>query len=374
MYFSVIITTIFHPKILENIAASLDHFSRKQDVEVIVIGDLKSSVETSEYVSGFIKKGFHFEYWDVKAQKEWLKRFPDLDAMIPYNTDNRRNIGYLIAYERGRQCIIALDDDNYPTNDDFFGAHARVGKTLTLPTVSSKSGWFNICDMLEFEGGHRVYPRGYPYSKRWAQDESRDISESTGRIVVNAGLWLDDPDIDAVTRLNRPVTALELKNEVFVLDPSTNCPFNTQNTGFHRDIIPAYYYVVMGEDLGGLKIDRYGDIWSSYLARKVIDAMNDRVAFGTPLTRHKRHAHDLMKDLGQEYWGMVLTNRLVQILSSIQLSSSAYTDCTRELSLKLEREVATQDDLSDGIKRYFNKIFKNMRIWLDVCSDLENRK
>jgi hypothetical protein len=338
--------------------------------EVIIIGDIKTPAETGEYVKGFALDGFNFEYWDVKSQKQWLKRFPELDDIIPYNTDNRRNIGYLIAYERGRGCIIAMDDDNYPGETDFIGGHDKVGKTLRLPTVRSTSGWFNVCDMLKTEDGQRVYPRGFPYAYRWPENDEQEILESEGRIVVNAGLWLDDPDIDAVTRLNKPVKTVELINEVMVLDPSTNCPFNTQNTAIHGEILPAYYYVVMGYSLSGLKIDRYGDIWSSYLARKIIDRMGDRVAFGTPLTIHKRHDHDLMKDLGQEYWGMVLTNKLVKVLDAIELAENSYSDCYRELSHKLEEKIKEDDGLSLEVKNYFYKVTKNMRIWLDVCGEL----
>ena len=374
MEMSVIITTIFHPKILESLSANLERYSRIKDVEVIIIGDLKSHSETEAYTTRYAKNGFRFEYWNVPSQKQWLKRFPDLDAIIPYNTDNRRNIGYLIAYERGRECIIALDDDNYPTEEDFFGQHGIVGKIATLPTISSNSGWYNVCDMLELEGDHRVYPRGYPYAKRWVKDEKSTITDAIGRVVVNAGLWLDDPDIDAVTRLNRPIKATGLRRyDHLVLDPSTNCPFNTQNTAFHRDILPSYYYVVMGENLGGLKIDRYGDIWSSYLSRKVIDRMDDRVAFGKPLTIHRRHEHDLLKDLGQEYWGMVLTNRLIELLSNITLTKRTYSECYIELSEKLDMAIVDQSDVQDEVKRYFSKICANMRIWVDVCSVLAKK-
>ena len=374
MKFSIVITTIFLPRVLGELAVNFRRYSREKEVEVIVIGDNKTPSETSEYVKRFAKDGFNFEYWDIEKQKQWLKRFPELDDIIPYNTDNRRNVGYLVAYERGSDCLISMDDDNYPGDDDFMGGHARVGKTLRLPTVRSNSGWFNVCDMLEIEDGQRVYPRGYPYASRWVKDEAYEIDEAEGKIVVNAGLWLGDPDVDAVTRLNRPVNVLGLKRDILVLDPSTNCPFNTQNTAFHREILPAYYYVLMGESLGGLKIDRYGDIWSSYLSRKVIDRMGGRVSFGTPLTIHRRHDHDLLKDLGQEYWGMMLTNSLVVILEQIHLTNNSYFENYKELSLKLEEKVSEQNGLSKEIKRYFYKICGNMRIWVDVCSALDGSR
>ena len=373
MRYSVVITTRFLPKVIEDFARNIDIYGRKNDVEIIIIGDVKSPSESAEYVSGFSRNGFNFEYWDIQRQEEWLRQFPDLHAMIPYNSDNRRNIGYLLAYERGRECIVALDDDNYPTKDDYFAGHEKVGKRQKAVTVRSNTGWFNVCDLLEIEGGVTVYPRGFPYKFRGLEHTKYDQFESEGNIVVNAGLWLGDPDIDAVTRLNYPVNAIGLKTESLMLDPSTNCPFNTQNTAFHRDILPSYYYVVMGYPLGSLKIDRYGDIWSSYLSRKVIDRMDGRIAFGIPLTRHLRHAHDLLKDLGQEYWGMVITNRLIDILSTINLVKDSYGDCYHELSLALEERVRETEDFTEEVKSFFFMICKNMRIWVDICSDLEGR-
>jgi hypothetical protein len=372
MRYSIVITTIHLPRVLEALSDNLQRYSRKDEAEVLVIGDTKTPVETREYVAQFRRQGFHFEYWCVSAQRAWLRPFPDLAEIIPYNSDNRRNVGYLVAYERGRECIIALDDDNFPVVADYLGGHAKVGSLCKLSTVRSSSGWYNVCRLLETEEDYLVYPRGYPYCYRWLEDEEYEFFEDEGRVVVNAGLWLGDPDVDAVTRLSRPVSSVALKEEALMLAPSTNCPFNTQNTAFHRDILPCNYYVVMGEMIGGMKIDRYGDIWSSYFARKAVDRMEDRIAFGVPLTDHKRHSHDLLKDLGQEYWGMVLTNRLVGILSQIQLGADDYFGCCIELSRKLENLIKGQNDLSEDVRGYFGRVCSNMRIWVDVCKELGN--
>jgi len=369
--YCIVITTISLPTVLESFAQNLQQYARKDEVEVLVIGDQKTPEEAKEYVSKFVNQGFRFEYWDVHTQKRWLGRYPELDQMIAYNSDNRRNMGYLIAYERGCECVIAVDDDNHPTDADYVGGHAKVGTSQRWKTARSNSGWYNICELLEIDEDYTIYPRGYPYAYRWLEGEHYELFESEGRIVVNAGLWLGDPDVDAVTRLHRPISSIGLKEETIILDPSTNCPINSQNTAFHRDVLPCYYYVVMGQAIDGLKIDRYGDIWSGYLARKVIDKMDDRVAFGVPLSRHERHPHNLLKDLGQEYWGMVLTNRLIDLLMQIELRATNYGDCYAELSHKLEAKVREQKDFSKEVKSYFSKICRNMRIWVDVCKELK---
>ena len=117
--------------------------------------------------------------------------------MIPWNSDNRRNVGFLIALERGAVTVIATDDDNFAIPPwDFFGHHAIVGQTAEMQTIGSTNGWFNPCSLLRFEPPIRVYSRGYPFSKR--QQDEPTLSRGSGRVVVNMGLWLGDPDVEFV--------------------------------------------------------------------------------------------------------------------------------------------------------------------------------
>ena len=109
------------------------------------------------------------------------------------------------------------------------------------------------------------YPRGFPYSKRWSSDEI-STNSSKVKVVLNAGLWLGDPDIDAITRLCKPINAIKYKKtygDTFALENGTWCPINTQNTSYSRDIIPASFVPP--------NVGRYDDIWSGYLLRKITD-------------------------------------------------------------------------------------------------------
>jgi hypothetical protein len=97
------------------------------------------------------------------------------------------------------------------------------------------------------------------------------------RAVVNAGLWLDDPDVDAITRLCNDIVATEYdaacaalcaayrlpaltvlsrytRDSSYVMANGTWCPFNSQNTALHRDLIPAYVLSPL--------IGRMDDIWA----------------------------------------------------------------------------------------------------------------
>ena len=362
---AIVLTTIAVPNLLEGHADNYQQHGH-EDVEFIVIGDLKTPKETEKVIRNIRGRGFEAEYFDIPKQEKWLQnQDPELKRMIPYNSDNRRNIGFLIAVERGAEVIVSIDDDNYVTGGDYLGGHKIVGTTQTLKTAESSNRWFNPCSMMETETKRAIYPRGFPYSKRW-KDEIRFI-HSSGRVVMNGGLWLRYPDLDAVTNLNEKVKTVAINSEQIMLATGTFSPINTQNTAFHRDILPCYYYIVMGAQINGYRLDRYGDIWSGFFAKKIIDHLGDRVTFGHPLTDHRRNIHDLFKDLQQELWGMVLTDKLVPIMESINLSKKTYSSAYLELAGKIEDDINRSSEFSEDEKAYVSQIASNMRVWVRVC-------
>lgn len=366
----IVLTTINMPSLLNEYADNFKRYGHHGEAGFIVVGDLKTPPEVAGLMSDLTRRGFEALYLDVAAQKKWLKGFPKLEKIIPYNSDNRRNIGYLVAAQRGADRIICIDDDNFVGEDDFLAGHNITGLTQKLPQVSSSNGWFNICSMMDTAPPSVIYPRGYPYSQR-NQDGIHSVETVAGRVAINAGLWFEDPDVDAVSRLNGRVRTISINRPRLTLAPGTWSPINTQNTCFHRDVLPCFYYVEMGASIKGMAIDRYGDIWAGYLARKVIDAVGDKVAFGPPAAIHKRNQHNLLKDLQQELWGMIFTEKLVEILRSITLTGKGYSSLYVELATALEK------DVRDNNKHYepemcslFLKIADNMKIWVDACESI----
>jgi hypothetical protein len=59
--------------------------------------------------------------------------------------------GYLRALEDGCELLLSMDDDKFPTRDDFVGFHRRTGQEWRRP-VHKKERWFhNICEYLAFD-------------------------------------------------------------------------------------------------------------------------------------------------------------------------------------------------------------------------------
>jgi hypothetical protein len=371
----LVFTTIYYPKVLWEIYNNLAEFSHLEEVVVWVVGDKKTPAETKTLCEQVCSEGLEVKYLDIEAQEAWGKRFPEFYSRIPYNNETRRNIGYLQALEQGCERLISIDDDNWPTKDDFLGGHLLTGSPWTESLISEASGFHNVCEYLEFTVQRPIYPRGFPFRLRESINQAK-LSEARSDITigVTAGLWLREPDIDAVTWLNGKVLGIDYKGpKNFALEHNTWSPINTQNTSVIRDLIPAYLCIPMGWDVPGGKIQRYGDIWGGYFLQAVMNGLNYYVAFGRPLVDHKRNPHDYVDDLRQEFWGMILTDWLLDLLRC-EFKPTDLDVCDRvdELASFL---------LSSGInqlpnwcvpemKAFLEYTAGNLSAWADVCRQL----
>jgi hypothetical protein len=378
--FDIVVTTIFEPKWLTGYLENIGAYGHADAVTIRIICDRKTPAAVYEAASLAVEKGFSVDCPDLDEQVSYLRRLGVPDDFVPWNTDNRRNIGYLRAWESGADVLISIDDDNYCRQEsDFIAAHSVVGGPCSASgdvKLASGEDWFNICSLLH--GGYQdeIYARGYPYSAR-RSGRSAELSELSGPvadalIAANAGLWLDDPDVDAISRLaTRPLVDTADDTNV-ILDPGTWSPVNTQNTALRRPAIPCYYYVRMGFPLRGMKIDRFGDIWSGYFLQACARSAGEAVRVGAPIADHHRQTHNLFLDLHQELAGIVLTEDLLPWLRELRLRSGSYIDVYAELA----DAIAEQADRfkgfiwDDGGREFLRETAGHMRTWLRAIETL----
>lgn len=370
---TIVTTTIHIPFVLEGYIENFQKYGHN-NVDFVIIGDLKTPNKINEYLRKILKSGYKIDYWDVNRQKKWLKQFPELDNLIPCNCVQRRNLGYLIAYENGADVIVTIDDDNFAIlGNDFLKGHSLVGETSYFLAVKSSTNWFNPCDLLELKSSRRIYHRGFPYSKRW-KNEKYSYRERKGRVVVNAGLWLGNPDVDAIIHLGEPVEVIgwnkNFTKKYVALANNTHSPFNTQNMAFFKELLPLVYLPIMGDSIDGMRIDRYDDIWSSYFAQKIINHLGDLITFGQPLVRQDRNPHDYLRDLTGELPGMLITNKLIQTLERIELSEKSYFSCYGELIERLKAEIYKCTMYTYSEKEYFIKLTDGMSVWHGVVEQI----
>ncbi len=370
---ALVLTTIFDPVILDDYHANFNRYGRLEDVEVFVIPDRKTPASAYETCERLSLSGLKITMPSVQEQDCYLKRLGLGAAFVPYDSDNRRNLGFLMALERRSDFLISIDDDNYCLPDeDCFAEHARVvGEAATETVSSASSGFFNVCNLLQFDKAITVYPRGYPYFARHkvCTTENR---QAKADVMINAGLWLNDPDVDAITWLGLNPCAESFKNLSVVLDRDAWSPVNSQNTALRGNLIPAYYFVRMGYPLAGANVDRYGDIFSGYFALACAKHLGGTARFGTPIADHRRNRHDYLRDAAAEWNAILLLEDVLRWLKDFRLEGSNCPDAYVSLSHGLQAAVEKfhGSAWTDSARGFFHQMAFCMRTWAEACKRL----
>lgn len=363
----VVVTTIGNGEFLNYYANSILKEGLLDEVLLIVIPDLKTPSQLFEKCEETRRKGVKVLCPTVEEQDAYLDKLGKIRQIIPYNSDNRRNVGFLMALETGCEILISVDDDNYPRPlEPFFKEHSCVNKKVELEAVNSNNGWFNICSLLDVEP-QTTYPRGFPYRYRHKNPEIVSTKEE-GIVHINAGLWLGHPDIDAVSCLYSPVESKAFKGKSVLLGYNTWSPINTQNTAISRDAIPAFYFLRMGYPVMGIPIDRDGDIFSGYFVQACARHLGYRIRFGTPVTEHKRNSHNYLKDLSHELACIWILEDITEWLREVKLQGDTYIETYLCLASMLEDAVEkfTGFIWNDVTRGYFHYMVYCMRTWIDA--------
>ena len=355
---TIFVTTTIHiPTFLTAYALDAERYGH-QDVSFIVIGDKKSPTETADFCETIP----NCIYMDVNDQEIYMAEFPELWAHIPYNSFERRNIGILRAYEEGADVMITIDDDNLLAAEDVVAWHG-VRTTFRLPIYGSSSGWFNVCSMLREQNGVEFYHRGYSPRNKWDKSAYIDSQNHNARVVANAGLWYNNPDTDAVTRLERKLNVVgfggdmdKIQDGTFGLAPGTWSPFNCQNTALAREVVPAYF---MSPYIG-----RHSDIFASYVIARLAEHFGDIISFGMPLANHARdtYPHSLLHDFDIERWGIQNTDFFCDALRGMTLTAKTYHEGFGQIIEQL-KEITWPGGI--GVTEGYEMV-QGMQIWHDV--------
>ncbi|HVG24851.1 MAG TPA: hypothetical protein VND45_11900, partial [Thermoanaerobaculia bacterium] len=109
---AIVVTTIFEPRFLDGYVENLRRFGH-EETELIVIIDRKTPATVAERCAHHRRAGMTVLCPTLEEQEAFLARFPTMRGRVPYDSDNRRNIGFLMALDRGAEVLISIDDDNY---------------------------------------------------------------------------------------------------------------------------------------------------------------------------------------------------------------------------------------------------------------------
>ncbi|MCH9758214.1 MAG: hypothetical protein K0U19_03805 [Proteobacteria bacterium] len=353
----LITTTINVPHVLLDYAR--DAQAHGQNIKIIVTGDRKTPVAAADLCAQVERETkIACEYMDPQAQAAWMRQYPLLDAHLPWDCVQRRNVAILKAVADGAEVVVTIDDDNFLACENYFAGHAACGSTATLDTYGDAGAWFNVCRFLQEESGRQFFARGYGIAaRRLAEGTLPPAVPCEKRIAVNAGLWLGDPDIDAATRISMPINATAYtrdKQENFFVASGAWTPFNSQNTALAREVLPAYFLSPY--------VGRYDDIFISFFVKRIADHLGQGISFGAPLVRQERNEHNLLNDLTLEYLGTKITDTLITALSEATLQGTGYGECLLELALHCEQALRTAE-MTLLERAQMSAFFAGCRVW-----------
>jgi len=265
---------------------------------VIIVGDTKTD---HGVVQDNVRRWWEGEFRYVHPGD---RRWASADA-LPYNSIQRRSLGFIEAFTAGVDYIITVDDDNFarPRHvtmlDELFDSSGVFGSV-----VNTKTRWFNPGVLCEPTVRHR----GLPRSQFGVPHVVESVTHKRVILGVVASLWVGDPDVDAVERMCHDPEVQVVTNSM-ITDLRTWAPFNSQATAFRASLTPA---MLMLPHVG-----RYDDIWASYVTRVVMDQLGLHVAYGKPYVTQRRNPHDTMRDLLDEMHGMRYTDVVIDELRRV---------------------------------------------------------
>jgi len=362
----IIITTINDGAILLDLASNAIHYGR--EAIVWVIADRKTPAECYHNSQEARKLGLDVHFLSPEQQDETMKDYPDFYHRLSWDSDCRRNIGYLLAYEAGCERLIVMDDDNYPHEDDFIGSHEIVNKEYVGMMTNNGNGYYNYLKQAEYQSALPPYPRGYPYFARGILNRT-NISDGT--VGINIGVWLGDPDIDAMTWILDPFQVDDWIRLPGMLVRNTWTPINSQNICIIRDLIPAAMFVP--QRYPGIEfMDRFGDIFAGYFMQAVNE--DYLIHIGAPIVIHRRNSHNHITDLFLETPAIAILEYLLPLLKDFKGDGLTVIDRYLELAgfiMKIGKDLL--NNLPPQTGEWLIETSWTMTAWAKTCQMIEGK-
>lgn len=264
---AIVCTTINPP------TEALEKFRAMEGWRLIVVGDHKTPHEA-------------YTGWDYLDPFYQHSRWPVLSNLIGWDCIQRRNFGFIEAYQWGAEVVATVDDDNIPSLS--WGENLSIGKSFVADEWKTSQPVF---DPLTATNQSHLWHRGFPLPL--LAERERATQPWCDREVVapdiQADLWHGDPDVDAIARLVwQPEVEFDTVDFFF---SRTISPFNSQNTFISRRFLPEYF---MYPGVG-----RFDDIWAAYHVQQT----GAQVVYGPPSVYQRRNPHNLVADLKAEMYG-----------------------------------------------------------------------
>lgn len=285
--------------------------------KLILVGDIKTPFYKNRKVV----------FLDIKAQKQ----LPYLSLKTcPYNSYQRKNIGYLYAIQNGANTIIETDDDNFPLQN-WGEIRFKAVDFVLSPSI------FNVYSEFTKE---KIWPRGFPLENILANYKKRIIRKSNIRVGIWQGLVNGDPDVDAIFRLTKGKQLnFSKKKNKFVLSKGVYCPFNSQNTVWEKSFF-WYLYLPVTTSF------RFTDILRGYIAQRCLWEHGAYLGFTGATMLQDRNKHNLISDFESEIPCYLFAKKIINILNKTSLSDSPADNLEKVYSGFVKTDIVKSRELA----------------------------
>jgi hypothetical protein len=285
----IITTTINEPT---EATVKFCRIADKKDFTFVIIGDTKTPHKSYQNLVDVYN---NVVYLTPEQQDEL---YPDLSKIIGWKTIQRRNIGFVYAYQNGADIVATVDDDNIPY--DSWGDNILLGQEIEIDEFENLScPYFDAISTTEHND---LWHRGFPIEHLQVKNNIEYKGKVKITPLVQAEFWDGDPDIDAICRLSKKPIVKFKSFEPFTTKQLT--PFNSQNTFLHRSVLKHYsVFPYTG---------RMDDIWGSYVMQHHFP---NSVIFAKASVYQARNPQDLVRNLENEVIGYRNT---LQLLDNIK--------------------------------------------------------
>jgi hypothetical protein len=262
----------------------------RDDWNFVIVGDTKTPHDEYRKLE---KEYKNVTYLSPNQQEEL---YLELSNVIGWKTIQRRNIGYVYAYQNGADIMATIDDDNIPY--DNWGLN-YIGKEIEIDLYEPE---LDIFDPLSITKDNYIWHRGFPIEYLQKRHRVEYKGKTKRKVLIQADLWDGDPDIDAMARLTlKPIVKYSDITSPYCSNKIS--PFNSQNTFLSREVIP--YYAVLPF------VGRMDDIWGAYILQHYFP---NSVIYAPSSVYQDRNVQDLVTNLEKEIIGYRNTLLLVKNL------------------------------------------------------------
>lgn len=363
----IVVTTIFQPSVATRMLGQMTRLGWCY----VVVADKNGpseydDVEGVTYLTVEKQRALHFQIMNH----------------IPWRHFGRKNVGYLWAIAHGAKIIYDTDDDNrikelkIPIMGENFIDEDKKGNFTVLQPhspfeTSVKS--YNPYPDFRPSCGH-IWPRGYPLDRVTEENTSSLRKTFLERPpAIQQFLADEDPDVDAIFRLTRPLPC-NFEGlppggpDTMVLPVGKFAPYNAQAT---VHLYESFWGILLPVTVHG----RVSDIWRAYITQKLLWDLGQHLSFRPAYVVHDRVAHDYLKDFQSEGDLYLKTAAMLNFLSEWKSDAPTLVERIEQLWVEFYRrdfvgegdlllaQAWIKDLISIGYKFPELKIMKIM--WVD---------